>query len=72
MYDDLYREALSQGVAFTPGGVFFSRSSDASHLRLCFSVPDAHLTDKAVAVLGELIRACIHTPIFHLGTTPIV
>jgi DNA-binding transcriptional MocR family regulator len=51
----LYRAALEQGIAFTPGDAFMIRSGDR-HLRLCYSCQCPDDIEDIVAILGRLIR----------------
>jgi DNA-binding transcriptional MocR family regulator len=74
-FSQLYRAAVSRGVAYTPGEVFLTAPDRRRHLRLCFSSEDDTVIREAVSILGELVKnesrqASIHG---HLqGSKPIV
>ena len=55
--EDLHKEALEYGVAFTPGEVFSTVSDDDMHLRLCFGNQPPEVIREVVVVLSRLIRS---------------
>lgn len=52
----IYRAALQQGVAFTPGQAFLSGSTANRHMRVCYSTQPAEDFDDILALLGSLIQ----------------
>lgn len=52
---DLYLAAIEQGVAFTPGDVFFSNAAPQPHLRLAFSTQPPEQLELIARQLGDLI-----------------
>lgn len=75
-FEELYREALNHGVAFTPGAVFFISSSSTHHLRLCFGTQTPDAIRNAVKVLADLIQSSLRRPFLgpqhHNSPMPIV
>jgi DNA-binding transcriptional MocR family regulator len=53
---ELYRMALQNGFAFTPGEAYLMESTDEDYLRLCFGNQNTTGIQAGVKVLGELIR----------------
>ncbi len=53
---ELYRLALQNGFAFTPGEAYLMDEPDAEHLRLCFGNQSAAGIRAGVQLLSELIK----------------
>ena len=53
---DLYRSALSRGIAYTPGDVFLSEPAKGGHMRLCFASRGESVIRDAVAMLAAIIK----------------
>jgi DNA-binding transcriptional MocR family regulator len=54
---DLHREAITQGLGFAPGPLFFPDGRGTNCLRLNFSTHAPSVTREAIARLGGLIHA---------------
>ena len=55
-FEDLYRTALSRGVAYTPSDVFKVGAETRHHMRLCFGASKEPDIRRAVRTLGEIVR----------------
>ena len=55
-FSELYRAALSRGVAYTPGEVFLTSPEARRHFRLCFGTQEEKAIREAVFVLGDVIK----------------
>jgi DNA-binding transcriptional MocR family regulator len=64
----VYRAALQQGFAFTPGNAFLAQSSDTSHLRICFGAQPEQYIREAVAALSAIIRDALRNPVQYPDT----
>lgn len=53
---ELYHQALSQGVAITPGEAFLVQADETMHFRLCFGAQTAEGLEEGVKELAKLIR----------------
>jgi DNA-binding transcriptional MocR family regulator len=75
-FDDLYRTALSRGVAFTPSDVFKVGAETRHHMRLCFGAAKESDIRQAVRTLGEIVKERMGSPATglkeSLETQPIV
>ena len=52
----LYREALTRGVAYTPGEVFLAEREKGGHMRLCFASREERVIREAVSILAAIIK----------------
>jgi 2-aminoadipate transaminase len=52
----LYREALSRGVAYTPGEVFLAEREKGGHMRLCFASREEKVIREAVSIIATIIK----------------
>ena len=75
-FDDLYRTALSRGVAFTPSDLFKVGAETRHHMRLCFGAAKESDIRQAVRTLGEIVKERMGSPATglkeFLETQPIV
>ena len=54
---ELYRQALAQGVAITPGEAFVVQADQNMHFRLCFGAQSVEGLEEAVKELAKLVSA---------------
>lgn len=74
-FEEVYQDALADGVAVTPGSVFFLDTGEHHHLRLCYSTQNEVAIKEAISVLGKAIRKQINrTTSFPIqsGRLPVV
>jgi len=68
-FDDLYRTALSRGVAYTPSDVFKVGPEARQHMRLCFGAAKESDIRQAAHTLGEIVKERMGSPATGLRET---
>lgn len=53
---EIYRRALKNGVAVTPGDAFYIQSASLPHLRICFAAHKESSIREGINVLSEVLR----------------
>ena len=59
----LFEDALRAGVTFVAGAAFYPEPADQPFLRLNFAAVDEAQIERGIAVLGELLRHSLATPV---------
>jgi DNA-binding transcriptional MocR family regulator len=68
----LYRQALANGFAFTPGEAYMMKDSGHEHLRLCFGNLSAEGIEAGVKLLSTLIQQQLDSGQSHGDWLPYV
>ena len=64
--DDIYQAAVRRQVAFVPGHFFFAQPGDGlGTMRLNFTMPSSDEIDRAIQILGEVIRESSRRQVSH-------